>query len=239
MIFKLNRILLSAMALGLSLAGVPAQVYLTDVVVFSTDAGGNWVNPDTWETRPGGNFNVWIQDAGTGTFLNGPSDAAVRPNILVTEGSRSFRFLAAPGLDAPLFGINLFFNGSSTPSISAFGPMLSAPGPHSFVPDAALHTPMTVPGYNTGYLFPGAGTLSFVQGDQIVTLTDFYWAAQSVAGVDLTGQSSIGPDGALDYSGGITLSVTPVPEPQLSFWALGLLAVCRMRRSLPRFRAAR
>jgi len=206
-----------------------SQVQLTDVVVFSTTSSGTWTNPDTWETRPGGNFNVWIQGgAPGGPFLNGPTDSAVQPNISLSAGTNSFRLFGAPGLDAAYFGINLFFNGSSTPSISAFGPMSTSTSVHTFTANSATQTPKTIPGPLTGYVFPGAGTLSFTQGGQTITLTDFYWAKQSVYSLDLTGASSVGSDGALDYVGSITFTI--VPEPHLLTLSLVSFVFCFGRR---------
>ena len=221
----INQILLAA-ALSLSLMSASAQVSLTDVVVFGASSNGDWYNqPDVFDTRSNSNFNVWIQcGASGGPFLNGPSNYLAQPNISLSSGLTTFRLLADPGADNGNFGINLFFNGSSTPSISAYGPMMTGPGSHSFLADSAQHTPMPVPGFDTGYTFPGAGTLSFVSGSQMITLTDFYWAKQSVNNLDLVGEFSTGADGMTDYVGGITLSVTSVPEPHLSLWAFGCLA---------------
>jgi hypothetical protein len=59
----------------------------------------------------------------------------------------------------------------------------------------------------------------------MISLTDFFYAAPSVYNVDLVGGFQVGPDGQNDNVGGITFSVTSVPEPQLSLWLMGLLAV--------------
>lgn len=217
---QFNRTLLLIAALVLPLVSASGQTYLTDITIFSADAGGNWVGPDIWETRYQENFDIWIQSgAPGGPFLNGPTSATAQPNISLPLGVSTFTLLAEPGADSSLFGINLFFNGSVTPSISAFGPMLSAPGPHSFLADGAPVTAAPV-----GPTLPGAGTLSFVSGNELIALTDFFWATPSAYNLDLVGGFSTGPDGNNDYVGGITFSVTSVPEPQLSLWAVGLLA---------------
>ena len=110
-----------------------------------------------------------------------------------------------------------------TMASSAFGPMLTAVGPHTFSANGAANTggPLGIP---FDPLIPGAGTLSFISGGQQITLTDFYWANQGVNALDLIGQTSVGPDGTLDYVGGITLSVTAVPEPQVSLYVLSAVA---------------
>lgn len=204
-----------------------AQVQLTDVVVFGADSTGNWFRqPNVWETRTGGSFNVWIQSGEpNGNFLTGPSDEKVRPNITLDTGEISFSLYGAPGASISHFGINLFFNSLETPSISAFGPMLtSATETHTFAADAAPNTPKTIPGFNTGYAFPGAGTLSFVSGEQVITLTDFYWATPSAFGLDLVRGDAVQPDGVNDFAGGITLAVTAVPEPKFTLWVVACLS---------------
>lgn len=212
-------------ALSIPLANASAQVYLTGVEVFSTDSSGNWTGPDIWDTYSGGNYEIWIQSGGV--FLNGPSDPQVQPNIQLASGVQSFALNADPGSDWSSFGINLFFNGAVTPSISAFGPMLTAAGPHSFAADGAAITP----GIPNTTRVPGSGTLSFVSGGQLVTLTDFYWATPSVYNQDLVGEYSTGADGQMDYVGGVSLSVTPVPEPEALCWStdlvLAALMICR------------
>ena len=216
----------AAVFLSLTLANASAQVQLTDIVVFGAGSSGSWLGqPDVWDTQPAKNYNVWIQSGPSGgPFLNGPTASAAQPNISLSSGNDAFRMLGDPGINNGNFGISLFFNGSSTPSISAFGPMLTSPSqPHAFTADSAPYTP-TVSGANYGSVFPGAGALTFTSGDQVITLTDFYWATPSVYGLDLVGQNSIGPDGQLDYVGGISLNVSTVPEPQFPILALGCLA---------------
>ena len=114
--------------------------------------------------------------------------------------------------------------------------LTSATQTHVFAADSAPNTPTPTVGVNNGYYFPGAGTLSFVSGNQLVTLTDFYFATPSVYNLDLTGPLYAGPDGILDYVGGITFTVTSVPEPRLAIWALvcfsGLFLVRKTRAAL-------
>jgi len=226
---RFSQALLPVIALALPLASASGQVYLTDITIFSADAVGNWVGPDIYETRFNENFDIWIQ-SGTpgGLFLNGPTSADAQPNISLPLGSSTFTLVADPGADFSWFGINLFFNGSVTPSISAFGPMLTTLGPHNFGADSAAVTPPPL-----GVTLPGAGTLSFTSGNELITLTDFFWATTSVYNLDMAGQYSTGPDGQNDYVGGITFSVTSVPEPQSSLWAIGLLtgAIAAYRRA--------
>lgn len=227
-------------SLAVLAAGVreaPGQGRLTDVVVFSADASGNWTGPDVWHTRPNGNYEVFIQSGSSGgAFLNGPTSTNVQPNIALVPGNNSFRLFTDPGANYPDFGINLFFNGSSVPSISAFVAMsTSALGTNAFSANAATHTPKPFPGVNTGYNFPGAGVLSFLTGNQQISLTGFYWASPSVYKLDNVSGYAVGPDGINDFVGGITLSVTQVPEPTLALWGFGILTgLVGLRRQLKR-----
>lgn len=228
----MNGISFRSLFLGIVCTGIITTGHaqqLTDVVTYGTSSTGSWFGQqNVWETRSGGNYNNWIQNGST--FLNGPTDAQVQPNIsLSTPGTYTFMIFGAQGVPQPRFGINLFFNGASAPSISAYGAVITnSMMPHVFAANNATQTPATVPGPNTGYNFPGAGTLSFVSGDKQITLTDFYWAAPNVFNLDMVGQTTTGPDGQLDYVGGITLQVTTIPEPQAAALLLGLAAVSRL-----------
>ncbi len=199
-----NRTFLLIAALSLPIFSASGQTNLTGISVFSADASGNFVEVDTWVTKPGQNFEIWIRNGG-GTFLNGPANAASQPNIPLPIGVTSFSLYADPGADFAYFGINLFFDGSVNPSISAFGPMLATVGPHNFKANSSLSTPRGTSPVTP--LVPGAGTLSFTNGDKIITLTDFYWATPSVFNQDLADQLTRGANGTLDYVGGITFSV--------------------------------
>jgi len=223
MTLHFNRSLALLATLFASLINISAQPRLTSIDVFTTDSSGTYTGPDIWDTQPGNNYNpghfdIWIQSSGI--FLNGPLDVQVQPDISLPVGESTFALNANPGADYALIGISLFFNGASTPAISAFGPMLTTPGAHSFAADGAMNTP----GLSSYSLVPGAGTLSFVSGSELVTLTDFFWATPSVYNQDQVGYFSTGADGQWDYVGGITLSVVPVPEPQVPLLVTGLLA---------------
>jgi hypothetical protein len=222
-------------ALFISLINVFAQPRLTSIALFSADPSGNYFGPDLWDTQPGNNsnqgyFNVWIQSGGI--FLSGPLDSQTQPNITLSSGVNSFTLNADPGADYSQFGISLFFNGSATPAISAFGPMQATPGLHSFAADGAGSTP----GLAIGSRVPGAGTLSFVSGGEVITLTDYFWATPSVYNQDLVGEYSTGANGQPDFVGGITLSVIPVPEPGVPVLAIGLLTGMIMIRRRMRTR---
>jgi len=210
-------------ALLLGAGRASAQNNLTDISVFGSDSSGSYTGFDVWGTRPSTRyFGIFIQSgASGGPFLNGPDNAHVQPNIPLSPGSSAFRLFADPGVDSPYFGINLFFNGSSTPSISAYAPMLTSQGgAHTF---SANSSPNTVGELEVHE--PGSGALSFTANGERITLTDFYWAAQSVYNQDQVSRFTTGADGMTDYVGGIQFSVTQVPEPGLALWALGSVLV--------------
>ena len=91
---------------------VRAQTYITDIVTYGANSSGSHFStiPDVWDTRPSGPYDTRIQSLLSGVLLNGPSDAAVRPDIALSPGAHSFRICGAPGADNAYFGINLFFN---------------------------------------------------------------------------------------------------------------------------------
>jgi hypothetical protein len=215
MLAKIKGIPLFTVLSLLPLFASAAPARLTDIRVFSAQPDGTFGLAEVWGTRPAGNFVAWMQQGESGgPFVNGPTDANAQPNISLTPGATGYRLLGSQAASEryTYFGINLFFNGSTSPSISAYGPELFAPGPSSFSADSSTFTP-AADWSPTEHAVPGAGTLSCVIGDQQITLTDFFWAAPSVYGLDSVGQYSTGPDGSLDYVGGISLSVTTVPEP--------------------------
>lgn len=210
-----------------------AQVYLTDVVVFSADSNGNYDGQPSdwyiWNTTPQPNSfsDIWVQDT-SGSFLNGPTDTNVQPDIALAAGASSFTLYGSSGgAGWPYMGINLYFNNSTTPSISAFGPEQTNTTFSSFAADSGSSAPGPLDtSFPNGTYEPAAGTLSFVSGNQQITLTAFSMAYPTVYNQDLVGPYSIGADGTTDFVGQLAFSVTAVPEPALSLWALGALVGC-------------
>jgi len=233
----ITKVAIPAAALLLTCLSAPGQINLTDISIFSASSTGGYDgNPsswDYWNSRPGDAYaNIWIQNSG-GTFLNGPTDPAVRPNISMILGESSYRLSMSPGADWSYFGVNLFFNNSSTPSISAYCPLRTADGATSFWANSSAQTLLPT---SITYV-QGAGTLSFVSGDKRITLTDFYLARPAVYGLDLVRPATATPDGANDYIAKLSLKVEAVPEPGLSLWGLGLVLTCMVkqyrRRNMP------
>lgn len=111
--------------LNLGTAGASA-LQRTDMVVFGADNSGNW-------------------------YGHPILDAAVHTSISLVVGVHTFVLHGSPRVDNPNFGVSLPFDGASTPSISAYSPMLTSPLQSHNV--GANGTP------NTLGLFPGLDTI--------------------------------------------------------------------------------
>src|SRR5271166_3652628 len=117
-----------------------------------------------------GTYNIFIQKgAPGGPFVTGPSSAQAQPNLSLASGSDTFSLFGFPGFETTYYGINLFFNGSTNPSISAFGPLLTSSGQaHTFSVDTSSTTLSVGPFGHSGpsQTIPAAGTLSFTYGGE-------------------------------------------------------------------------
>ena len=120
-----NRPMLAAAALCAAAAfSLQAATTLSGLELLSTDATGRAATTGggtIWTTQPGGGpAKIWVIDGGADdAFINGP--AATQSNIdrLLTNGRHQFTIYAAPGTDNTYFGLNLFFNGLSSPEEAA------------------------------------------------------------------------------------------------------------------------
>ena len=214
-----------ALASLLGLAGVPASAQsLTGAMLFSTNSTGAASGGSFWNTRSGDfAFNLWLQQGGT--FVNGPSDAQAGISVPLTPGVYTYSLYGEPGASTGFDGINLFFDNAAAPSLSAFGPTQTGATPSTFDDDGS---PQTLALDTTST--PGAGALSFQQGGNTVTLTDFTWAVPTVFNTDQVSAFTATPSGADDFVGSLTLNVTgpaaAVPEPSpCALLAIGLLPV--------------
>jgi hypothetical protein len=207
---------------------ISAQISLTDVTVGSADASGTQSQGDVWDTAPGGSYNLAVLVGGfSGYYVNGPADAQARPNVLLADGHYVFGVAGSPGVDRPYFNMNLFFNGAGVAGISVTAPFMTTPTEPAFQANSAAYTY-----YNNFNYGPGAGTLSFVSGQQTVTMTRYFWARPGLLSLDLTGHLSLQPDSENDYLGIFELDVVTVPEPSSAvlFGLAGLAAVLIRRR---------
>ena len=146
----------------------------------SADGGGSWINPAVTFTQP--------LSAGTHTW---------------------YLFAEMSGTQSQYVGVNLFLNGMSAPTLSAFNEWASTGAPMS----------------NEGELTTSgvAGPRSVVSNGQMITITGFSFGA---TGPDLVGMQAIGASGRGDYTGALTVSVSAVPEPgAILLMATGLVGV--------------
>jgi hypothetical protein len=194
-----------------------AQPVLTGIGVFGCDSTGTPDNSGEWNTVPGDRFvDVFLSSGSSlsGSFINGPADAGAAISISLVPGQYDYRLFGGSGSPDSYHAISLCFNGSSTPAISAFG--------------ATQYSASSTPGFQANgnpnaydlnmNVAPGANSLSFQQGNTLITLSQYSWADPSCYNVDrisapFGNYGSIGQDGVPDWVGLVTLTVTRVPEP--------------------------
>lgn len=214
---------------------------LTDSTVFSTNSEGNNWNGWIWNTQgqPADIPNRWnlyySTAASPPAFINGGNDAGAQISIALDAGVYDF-YIFGESATTDLhpeqhFVLNLYFNGNqSAPGISglygASCPVVCAashPNGLDILGDAGA---------------PEAGTLSFVDGTQTVTLTAFDWIVDG--DVNEVWEHWAGPYfdytpyGSPDFVGHVQLTVTDVatvPVPAgLPLLAGGLVLLGAMRR---------
>jgi uncharacterized repeat protein (TIGR03803 family) len=157
-------------------------------------------------------FLIASSDA-AGTFINGPEDTDAGPVAvtLSSPGTYTFVMFATTG-PSDNFDLNLFFNGDhAAPKISVKSPANSI---NAFSANSAISTyPLSPAGF--GDVVPAAGTLSFNDGTNQITLVDFRWYNPDFGDGDLpildrVSTFSAGEDAANDARGRFTLQVTPL-----------------------------
>lgn len=216
-------------ALTTTAAVCVAQPVLTDVTLFGSSFAGTYTAGPSWNTR--------AADATPNVFLSPDANAAfVAGNVVNPAGTLSLPlgfgaqtlYYFANGGFSPFFGLNLFFDGASSPGISAFnsfgtGPQLNA--------SACTLNP-------TGGCTAGAGTFSFATGGYTVTLTTYTLladAAQNGGSVDRVSDFALGANGTFDNYARLVLTVSGssvvTPEPStLVLLTTGSLVVGGARR---------
>lgn len=186
---------------------------LTGASVFSADATGSHDGNENWNTTPAGHWNLFFTSGSpngspnglTGAFLNGPTDAQANINRTLTLGTNRFTIFAEAGFSGlyPFHGLNLFFNGRTTPNISVTGASRTG---GAIPPFTANSSAFTV-GLEGEYPHSGSGTLHFQDGNMVITLTEYYWAGSTVFNRDRVGAYNVGVSGTADFIGTITLVV--------------------------------
>jgi hypothetical protein len=221
---------------------------LTGLIEFSTDASGSEAQGEFWDTVGGNSrYNLYVApgpiSAGNG-FVNHGNGLGTAIDIPLTAGSYTFTII---GADHPIYtpdALNLFFDGdTTTPGISVVAPIrpLGAAEP-AFSADSGAKTPYLSAVQQT---VPGAGTLTYTDAFETVTLTDYFWERSTT--VDLvTGFSDL-PGSPQDFTGQFTITVIdnartaggigalPVPEPAtMSLMATALFGIGAVRRMVSR-----
>jgi hypothetical protein len=176
-------------------------------------------------------------------FLNSGNLSTAPTRIalgLSTPGTYSYTFLSDTGSNGEIsygtgeVGLNLFFDGNDvTPDISAlaYANATSTSNYPSFTANSAPTTATLNPLVTGGV--KGAGTLSFVDGGNRITLTEFRDTTANIYNVDRVGEFSLGANGNHDSVLEFSLQVVAIPEPTsllLAFGAGALLLLGRSRR---------
>ena len=218
----------SDMVFGATLSGeIPSSfaTTLTGILLDSSDSEGNSYQQDFWNTYA--NDFVWniyltLNTGAEGPFINGPDDASAGPlSVGLTPGTYTFSIFIAPEGTTNL-DMNLFFdNENAIPKISVKS-FANTNG--VFSANTGTNTyPLAPNGFGAAGV-PAAGTLSFVNGTNEITLTDFRWYNASYDTADFPIADRVqsfrtGQDGQNDSRGRFTLRVTPYP-PTLSIASL-------------------
>ena len=202
--------------LALNLFAVNSRAaVLTGVFVFSCDEEGNPAGDFVWDTRGVDSdfYKVWLahdapgNDPGTIStdFVHGPDWANAPLNLPLEKGPNRFALYFQNNGPWTHFGINLFFDGSQVPNISAKVPLRTGQSTPRFSANSApLTFSMTsYPSADT----PAAGTTR-VRLDQTITLQSFSVSAPEDPIVDLVDTHSVESNGRADYVGTLTLNVS-------------------------------
>jgi hypothetical protein len=200
---------------------------LTGAVGFSASAAGNY-----------GAGIVSTSPCCQGFFLSqGSTGGAFVINTLTNDlgltldpGTYSFYgFTNNFGVDRG--ALNLFFNANgSNPGISVFA---LPTNDSSVFPVLAANSGTSTPNLSFS-LVPASGSLTYNDGTNTVTLTQFQWANSAAYNLDRVGPNTVGTDGALDTVVRFDLSVvsnSAVPEPaSIVLLGGGLAAIFFVRR---------
>jgi hypothetical protein len=231
-------------AVGLATTGVAsaaptisnATLGRGDAAGQNLDSSGGRVLAGGWTTLLGAqnvpgnlmyNFFITQQMNPTSTDFVTPASST---SIVLNPGSNTFYWWADSDDQrggSATFALNLFLDGAApgTPSISGYttGGVGSSLNANSSANTVSFD----------GSEAPGAGTLSYSDGVDLVTLTDFeVLGVGNVGGPassDLVSHFTAGADGQTDTFGSFTLVVTPEPA-SLGVLGIGTLALAVRRR---------
>jgi PEP-CTERM motif len=239
----------SADVLATSLTGLAEFSTCDDLAVCPAGTFGHTnssASGSLWDTV-GGNqsYNLYVASgpaasvSSTSQFLNsGNSAASTAIDLELTPGTYTFSIFGAnhPGYSQ---GLNLFFDGDGiAPGISVYAPLRMGSTEPPIDADCSA-TPALA---SRLLLVPGACSLSFFDGDNTVTLLDYFWERSDSAGhpISFVGPTGTTSDGKADFVGEFTLQVTPgagiegriagIPEPlSLGLFGSGLVGLAWAR----------
>jgi len=189
-----------------------AQGTLTGTTIYSTSSTGALNGVSWWNTVDGdAAWNIYLStSASGGTYLN-PAGTLSTP---LSVGTNTFYVFMQGASPQSFYGINLYLNGATTPSISGFtgangGTLASNAGQTSINLDLSQLA---------------AGPLSITLDGFQYTLTAFTFNTTGTG--DFVSPFSPVPGGGADFVGSFVLTVTPTPEPgTVVLMASGLLGV--------------
>jgi hypothetical protein len=229
--------------------------FLTGLNIFGANADGSFASVGCANTFGGDTYsnNLYLlpglpSASLGGAFLNSGNLTTLPTRIdinLNVPGTYSFTALGdafnGETYTTGIAGLNLFFDGNDiNPGISVFAPVntTSAANFPTIAAIASSQSTATLDPLTLG-LAPGAGSLSFVDGGSLITLTEFRESAPNIFNVDRVSGFDIGSNGQSDGVIEFTLQVsgTAVPEPStftMSSILLGMWGIVWSYRRLKR-----
>ena len=188
------------------------------VNTYGTDVTGAPHTTARFWGSAGGGFTAFVNIGG---FVN--TAAVPNLNFTITPGAYTFS-IYMDGVSAEnRVALNLYFNGNTgAPNLS----LLAQPNVAGF----GFNPAVTNLSLNGGVDSPGAHSLTYSTGTNLITVTGFSWS--NVGNGDTVGPFLLPSDGVNDSVATVSFTVAAVPEPSTLFLAgtgLGLLGLSRLR----------
>jgi hypothetical protein len=200
---------------------------VTGMIVYdTTGSGGSMVSGGA--NTLGGDFAVNLYlNTGSGFVNSGDSLSSTAISVPLAPGTYTWTYHvdASGSVSGSYMQLDLFFDGNkSNAGITGVVPIYN--------PSPSLSAPTTTTSYDLGFnSSTGSNSLSFVDGSNTVTLTNFTFLS---GGTDLVSPFDDVPNGVADFYGAIALNVqgtASTPEPASLALAIGglMLLVVRAR----------